>query len=389
MRARSGRWRKDATFGSAARYALQPTMRQLPTIELTRLSPDYPPGLERLPRPPPRVWCRGLMPDGPAVAIVGSRRAGADALRFAQRLAADLSEAGLWTVSGGALGVDGAAHRGSVEAGRPTLVVQAAPLEQPYPPQNRPLFDAALAAGGGWLSETPPGQAPVRGRFLSRNRLIAALADVVVVVRAPQRSGALSTAQWATRLGRPLLAVPSAPWAIDNGGCLALLAGEARICRGPDDVWAALGRGAPHRAAPSPTPGNARAARGGPKAPDHQPPSPAGRRGKCRQEGSHRATDGGRAVGSLAAQLGEVAPPRSAPARSAPAALSPPARTLLDALSERPQHIDELVDRTGLCAPACQAALVELEMQGAATRSAHGFCRGFSAQEAAKAGGIG
>ncbi len=173
---------------------------------------DYPPRLRTLPDAPAKIWARGALPEDPSVAIVGTRRASRDAIAFTERLAAELAQAGASVVSGGAAGIDTAAHEGALRARGVTIVVQAAPLEAPYPRRNANLFDRVIEQGGGWLSETPPGKHARPFRFLARNRLIAALADVVIVVQAPARSGALSTARWARELERPVLAVPGAPW---------------------------------------------------------------------------------------------------------------------------------------------------------------------------------
>ena len=195
------------------------------------------PGLADLRSPPAKLWVRGAAVARPAVAIVGTRRADRSAIAFARRLARELAEAGVGIVSGGAYGVDIAAHRGALDAGGQSWVVQAAPLERPYPSVHRPEFEAMLAFGGGWISETPPGQGAARSRFIARNRIIAALATRVVVVQAPARSGALSTARAAIRIGRPLFATPSAPWDARSAGSLALLrSGAATICASAADV---------------------------------------------------------------------------------------------------------------------------------------------------------
>lgn len=211
------------------------------TIEvLERGAAGYPSALLDLPKPPPRVWVCGPLPSGPTVAIVGTRRASPEATAFTERLAAELAHAGVYVVSGGAEGIDGAAHRGALESGR-TLVVHATGLDDLFPSAHRRLFAGILDRGGAWLSETPPGAQGAAWRFLARNRLIAALAQVVIVVQAPARSGALSTAKAAAGLGRPVLAVPAAPWDPRGEGVLGLLERGARICRHAGDVTQLLG----------------------------------------------------------------------------------------------------------------------------------------------------
>lgn len=208
--------------------------------ELVRGAEDYPAALLDLKNPPKRLWVRGELPREPAVAIVGTRRASPEALAFTERLAAELSSAGVSVVSGGAEGIDGAAHRGAMERGR-TLVVHATSFDDLFPPSHRKMFGAIVEHGGAWLTETPAGAPNEAWRFLARNRLIAALARIVVVVQAPARSGALSTAKTASELGRTILAVPAAPWDRRGEGTLGLIERGARICRRSSDVMDLLG----------------------------------------------------------------------------------------------------------------------------------------------------
>ncbi|MGY4721015.1 DNA-processing protein DprA [Naumannella huperziae] len=154
------------------------------------------------------IWLRG--PAGVAtrsVAIVGSRASTAYGEGVAADLAADLAEAGVAVISGGAYGIDAAAHRGALAGGGATVAVLACGVDVAYPQGNASLL-AAIAADHLVLSELAPGSHPTRVRFLARNRLIAAAASAIVVVEAAHRSGARNTASWARALGRPLLAVP-------------------------------------------------------------------------------------------------------------------------------------------------------------------------------------
>ncbi|SEQ16027.1 DNA-processing protein DprA [Microlunatus flavus] len=142
-----------------------------------------------------------------SVAVVGSRAATAYGNGVAADLAADLADAGFTVVSGGAFGIDAAAHRGALAVGGPSVGVVANGVDVAYPPGNARIFDG-LAAQHLVVSELPPGSHPTRVRFLARNRLIAALTCGTVVVEAALRSGARNTAGWASALGRPLMAVP-------------------------------------------------------------------------------------------------------------------------------------------------------------------------------------
>lgn len=206
------------------------TIRELPL----RDSP-WSDALARLPDAPSRLFVAGALPAlDRAVAIVGTRAADDDALDFAHDLAADLGRAGCVIVSGGARGIDAAAHEGALAVGAPTLAVLATGFGRPYPPEHRDLF-TRIARAGALVSEHEDVQ-PHGGRFLQRNRLVAALATVVVVAQAPLRSGAMSTAAWAGRLEKPVLAVPYAPWDPRGAGCLALLARGSRVCTRARDV---------------------------------------------------------------------------------------------------------------------------------------------------------
>src|SRR5690606_22400838 len=146
-----------------------------------------------------------------SVAIVGTRTPDPEAAELARDLAYELGQAGCVVLSGGARGIDAAAHEGALDAGSPTVAVLATGLASAYPPTHGALF-GRIANRGALLTESDDEAAPQAYRFLRRNALLAALAKVVVVVQAPIRSGALSTAAHARRLGRDLLAVPWAPF---------------------------------------------------------------------------------------------------------------------------------------------------------------------------------
>ncbi|HEX4351865.1 MAG TPA: DNA-processing protein DprA [Polyangiales bacterium] len=208
-----------------------------PPHRLEREQHGWPRGLDDLDDPPAQLSIAGCLPalEG-AVAIVGTRFADEDALEFTRRLAAGIAARGRVVVSGGAAGIDAAAHEGALEAGGKTIAVLATGLAQAYPAHHAPLF-AQIAQSGALLSEfNDPGLRPKGWAFLRRNRLVAALAPNVVIVQAPMRSGALSTASWAKRLKRRVFVVPGAPWDVRAGGCLSLLAQGAEICASIEDV---------------------------------------------------------------------------------------------------------------------------------------------------------
>ena len=170
--------------------------------------------------PPLGLWVRGPMRLDElrsSVAVVGSRSATSYGTHVAGEIAATVARAGYPVVSGAAYGIDQAAHRGALAAGGRTVAVLACGVDRAYPTAHRPLLDH-LAETCAVVSELAPGRSVRRVRFLSRNRVIAALTRGTVVVEAAARSGALNTAGWATRLHRPLMAVPGAVTAAQSEG---------------------------------------------------------------------------------------------------------------------------------------------------------------------------
>ena len=181
------------------------------------------------------------------VAIVGSRAATRSAADRIFALAAELAEAGWGVISGGALGIDAAAHRGALHGKGATFAVLGCGIDVVYPDRHRRLFDEVIAGGGGLLSEYPPGTPPRPGQFPARNRIVAALAQMVIVGESRTGSGALITARLATTLGRPLLAIPG------SAGTDGLLAtGGALPVESAADVMDAAGSSDPNLS-PAPT----------------------------------------------------------------------------------------------------------------------------------------
>ena len=211
-------------------------MRALPEA-----SAGFPPGLHDLADAPREIFVRGgdLPAVGQAVAIVGSRAASAYGVDQARRLSGDLARMGYVIVSGLARGIDAAAHRGALEAGGRTVAVIPCGLDSITPRHHGALAEA-IAARGALLSEWREGGPRSRGVFIQRNRLIAALTAATVVVEAAARSGALSTAAVATRLGRPVLAVPGDVDRETARGCHALLRRGAHVCEEAADVLSAI-----------------------------------------------------------------------------------------------------------------------------------------------------
>ena len=157
------------------------------------------------------LWVKGshlgLLP-APAVAVLGARASTQYGDRVTNQLVTELSNHGATVVSGLAYGIDTAAHRAALHARGITLAVLASGIEQPYPSGNARLAAEIISTGGALVTEQAPGSRPTRGSFLTRNRLIAALSQGVVICEAVPRSGAVNTAEWANTLGTPTMAVP-------------------------------------------------------------------------------------------------------------------------------------------------------------------------------------
>jgi DNA processing protein len=174
-----------------------------------------------------------------AVAVVGARRATQYGLTVAHDIGRGLSAAGISVVSGLALGVDSSAHGGALAGVAAPVAVLAGGCDQPYPPSKRGLY-AAVRSGGAIVSEMPPGFGVHRWAFVARNRLIAALAQVVVVVEATERSGSLTTADFGAELGRTVAAVPGRITCATAKGTNGLLRDGAVLVRHVRDVVDAL-----------------------------------------------------------------------------------------------------------------------------------------------------
>ncbi len=189
---------------------------------------------------PVGLWLRGPGHLGQlcerAVSMVGSRAATAYGTQTATELAMDLAGRGTTVVSGGAYGIDTAAHRGALAGEGATVAVLANGVDVPYPKGNAPLL-TGIARDHVIVSELPPGETPSRVRFLARNRIIAAMARGTVVVEAAERSGARNTASWTVDCGRPLMAVPGPVYsAMSSGPHQLVRSGQASLVTSAADV---------------------------------------------------------------------------------------------------------------------------------------------------------
>jgi DNA processing protein len=201
----------------------------------------YPARLLALADPPTPLWIRGdWTPARRAVALVGARAATSHGLETARELASRLAAAGVDVISGGALGIDAAAHRGALDqsnrsrAGR-TVAVLGTGVDVAYPERNAAMFDEIVASGGALVTQFAPGAAPRKQSFPIRNAVIAGLADVVVVVEAQPASGTVHTVRAMRSLGRPVAALPGS-----HGTDALVVGGAAMAIGGADDVLAIL-----------------------------------------------------------------------------------------------------------------------------------------------------
>jgi len=230
------------------------TSSAAPSIELG--DAGYPANLREISTPPERLFVRGTMTDGDAlaVAIVGSRTATSYGLAVAERLAAELAARGITVVSGLARGIDSAAHRGALRVGGRTLAVLGSGVDVIYPPENRRLA-REIEGHGAVISQFAPGTRPLAGHFPARNRVIAGLSLGVVVVEAAERSGSLITAGLAGELGREVMAVPGPVTSLRSVGAHRLIQDGAALVTSGEDVICQLPQRWRDRVSSPPGPG--------------------------------------------------------------------------------------------------------------------------------------
>lgn len=201
----------------------------------------YPAYLRQIAAPPPLVTIRGGSPDlfrRPTAAIVGSRNASLVGHKMAERIGRGLGEAGFVVVSGLARGIDGAAHRASLDTG--TVAVIAGGIDHVYPEEHGPLMEEIVGRGGAVLTEMPFGWVPRAKDFPRRNRIVSGMSLGVVVVEAAARSGTLHTARYALDQGREVFAIPGSPLDPRAEGTNRLIRDGATLTRSADDVIAVL-----------------------------------------------------------------------------------------------------------------------------------------------------
>ncbi|MBI4119731.1 MAG: DNA-protecting protein DprA [Parcubacteria group bacterium] len=201
-----------------------------------------PPLLNEIPNPPKKLYLKGEWPDFklPWIAVVGTRKATAEGLRIARAMARELAEHGAVIVSGLAFGIDTAAHQGALDAGGKTVAVLANGLDRIYPAQNEKLAKN-IERNGAIVSEYPENTPSLPYQFLERNRIISGLVAAVVVVEAPERSGALATAGYAASQGREVFVVPGPINHPNYRGSHRLIRDGARLTTSAKEILEDLG----------------------------------------------------------------------------------------------------------------------------------------------------
>ena len=206
--------------------------------ELTPLDADYPERLRNIPDPPRTLYVRGSLPpdDMPTVAIIGARSASDYGLQVARSFGRALAMQGIGIISGMAAGIDSAGQWGAVDAEAKTYAVFGCGLNVCYPARNYLLYDKILQYGGGAISELPLDAPPIGKQFASRNRIIAGLADAVLVLEAREKSGTFITVGDALDQGKQIFALPGRVTDGLSKGCNQLIRQGADILTSPEDV---------------------------------------------------------------------------------------------------------------------------------------------------------
>ncbi|OXC71424.1 DNA-processing protein DprA [Caballeronia sordidicola] len=312
----------------------------------------YPPALLTMPDPPPLLYVKGRLDllHARAVAIVGSRSATPQGIDDARRFAQALSDAGLAIVSGLALGIDGAAHRGGLSGPGGTIAVIGTGADLVYPPLHHALAHE-IATNGTIVSEWPLGTPARPANFPQRNRLIAGLASGVLIVEAAMRSGSLITARFANEMGRDVFAIPGSIHAPLSRGCHRMIKQGAKLVETPEDILEEFGFTVQSEAAAAPV--------SKPRKRGKTRPSEDAGTGPATSEFALQLQD---ASGSGCAARGKPASASWASASLKPA--DPEAERLLDALGHSPATLEILAERTDMDGATLQSLLLQLELSG-------------------------
>lgn len=210
---------------------------------ITILTPEddaYPYSLKQIASPPQVLYVKGSLPDlRGSIGIVGSREASGYGLKAADAFAADLAAAGVVIVSGGAKGIDTAAHRGALAAGGITVAVLGCGIDIAYPAANKNLF-AQICERGALVTEYPPGTPPAAYNFPARNRIINGMTHGILVAEAAKKSGAMITAEYALEEGHEVYCVPGSIFLPTSIGCHSLIKSGAQLVDRPEDILESL-----------------------------------------------------------------------------------------------------------------------------------------------------
>ena len=199
---------------------------------------NYPFLLNEIQKPPSKIYIRGILPEPhlPTVAIVGTRKATKDGRGLAKETALELGRAGVVVVSGLAMGIDTAAHEGALDAHGVTIAVLGNGIDSVYPVQNEKLAEEIIANGGAVISEYGAGEPSYKGNFIERNRIISGISLGTVVIEAPERSGALTTARFAGEDGRAIFVFPGPAKSPYYAGSHALIRDGATLVTSASEI---------------------------------------------------------------------------------------------------------------------------------------------------------
>jgi DNA processing protein len=323
-------------------------------VELSPADARYPERLKNLPSRPTLDLSGPLDERRLAIAIVGARRATPESRAFAAHLAGSLARAGVVVISGGAEGIDTAAHTAALEAGGHTWVVAPTGRDHVFPPSNRALFASIAASGSSrMIWPFPPDTRSSEPTYLARNGVLVALSDGVVVIQARHASGSRNAMRWARELGRTLWVVPTAPWDSDGfeGSNAELSHARTSVPRGggerrPSDVRALV------------EPAQLLRELGLPSAPPDPNKPSRGRKGRSEP---------------LPFPLQRGAPRRrhAVPAEG----LSGDENSIISSISASPMHLDDIAEKAGLSAAAAATALLTLALKDVVVEGPDGFFR--------------
>ncbi len=256
LKQRSGSWKNAYEILRSEHFAIGEPFLRMEYLHgqgialFIKDGPGYPPLLREIVSAPHGIYVKGSLPNAEeAVAIVGTRRATPEGKRIAKNFGKCIAEAGFSIVSGLAVGIDAAAHEGTLEGKGTAIAVLAGGLGDIHPRANTRLARNIIEEGGALISEYPPDEHPLARRFLERNRIVSGLSKGVVVIEAPEYSGSLATARFALEQNRDVFVVPGNTAHPNFKGSHSLIRQGAELVTAPEEVLAAYGVGAEEKKA--------------------------------------------------------------------------------------------------------------------------------------------